>query len=196
MPYSLAHKARTRERILEAARRAFSRLGYDAVRIEDVMDGAGLTRGGFYNHFKSKAELFAAAVESYGLSTPWSGAAAPARSARDLARWMIDFYLSDEMLRNLEIRCPLYGLPNTMWRGRARRLQGGLYTADRRADGGGVRLRAALGGSPEADDRARAIVALCVGAMLLASTTDAAELQASVLRASARRQATALLEAA
>ena len=191
MPYSLAHKARTRERILEAARRAFSRVGYDAVRIEDVMDGAGLTRGGFYNHFRSKAELFAAAVESYGLSTPWSGAAAPARSARDLARWMIDFYLSDEMLRNVEIRCPLYGLPNDVARAGAAPRAAYTRLIERTA---GV-FKAALGGSPEADDRAGAIVALCVGAMLLASTTDAGALQDS-LRASARRQATALLEVA
>jgi TetR/AcrR family transcriptional repressor of nem operon len=191
MPYTLAHKARTRERIIEAAQRAFSRAGYDAVRIDDVMTGAGLTRGGFYNHFRDKAELFAAAVEGYGLSTPWSGAAAPARSARDLARWMVDFYLSDEMLRNVEIRCPLYGLPNDVARAGAAPKAAYTRLIERTA---GV-FRAALGASPEADERAQAILALCVGAMLLASTTDAGALQDS-LRASARRQAMGLLEMA
>jgi len=191
MPYTTAHKARTRERILEAARRAFSRVGYDAVRIEDVMAEAGLTRGGFYNHFKSKAQLFAAAVESYGLATPWSDAATPQRSARELARWMIGFYLSDEMLRNVEIRCPLYGLPNDV--ARAGTAPRAAYTRliERTANV----FKAALGGSPEADERAQALVALCVGAMLLASTTEAGDLQ-SGLRASARSQAMALLEAA
>lgn len=190
MPYTPAHKARTRERILAAARRAFSRRGYDAVRIGDVMEAAGLTRGGFYNHFSGKAELFAVAVESYGLSVPWAGAAAPERSASELARWMVDFYLSDEMLRNVEIRCPLYGLPGDVARAGAAPKAAYTRLIERTAR----IFSAALGDGPEAVGRAQAIVALCVGAMLLASTTDEPPLRTS-LRASARRQALALLNA-
>jgi AcrR family transcriptional regulator len=65
MPYTTAHKMRTRERILDSARRSFTRAGYENVTIDDVMAHAGLTRGGFYNHFSNKADLFAAAVETY-----------------------------------------------------------------------------------------------------------------------------------
>jgi TetR/AcrR family transcriptional regulator, transcriptional repressor for nem operon len=114
MPYSAAHKWKTRERILSSARRLFTRAGYEAVTIDDIMEHSGLTRGGFYNHFSSKAELFASAVESYALTTPWEADSpeVPDQSAKDLARWLIEFYLSDDMLRDVEIRCPLYGLPN------------------------------------------------------------------------------------
>ena len=65
MPYSPTHKERTRARIVECARILFNRHGFDGVTIDMVMEQAELTRGGFYNHFKSKEELFAAAVSSF-----------------------------------------------------------------------------------------------------------------------------------
>lgn len=62
MGYSREHTQESRERILESAARAFRRDGYDTARIDDIMAGAGLTRGGFYAHFRSKADLFQAYV--------------------------------------------------------------------------------------------------------------------------------------
>ncbi len=64
MSYTPAHKARTRARILAAARRLFNAHGYHGVTIDAVMAAANLTRGGFYAHFKSKEDLFAAALKS------------------------------------------------------------------------------------------------------------------------------------
>ena len=58
MPYSPEHKQQTRERIIECARMLFNRHGFDRVTIDMVMERAALTRGGFYNHFKSKEDLF------------------------------------------------------------------------------------------------------------------------------------------
>lgn len=58
MPLSKAHKAQTRQKILNAAGKLFRRRGYDGVGIDEIMAAAGLTRGGFYAHFTSKAELF------------------------------------------------------------------------------------------------------------------------------------------
>ena len=60
MPYSPEHKRDTREKILESARRLFNRKGYSGVSIEEIMNAAGLTRGGFYRHFSGKDELYAA----------------------------------------------------------------------------------------------------------------------------------------
>ena len=91
MPYTTAHKMRTRERILDSARRLFTRAGYENVTIDDVMAHAGLTRGGFYNHFSHKADLFAAAVETYTVTTPWEGDGADSdQSADSLAHWLIE----------------------------------------------------------------------------------------------------------
>jgi AcrR family transcriptional regulator len=72
MPYTAAHKARTRVRIVESARRLFNRFGFDQVSIDAIMADAGLTRGGFYNHFASKDELYAAAVASYATCNPFA----------------------------------------------------------------------------------------------------------------------------
>ncbi|HEX6342259.1 TetR/AcrR family transcriptional regulator [Umezawaea sp.] len=50
-------KARNRRNILDAAGRLFRARGIDAVGIAELMKGAGLTHGGFYNHFASKDDL-------------------------------------------------------------------------------------------------------------------------------------------
>ena len=65
MPYSTEHKQRTRARIVEAARVLFNRHGFEQVSIDQVMKSAGLTRGGFYNHFRNKEELYAEAIASF-----------------------------------------------------------------------------------------------------------------------------------
>ena len=49
---------RTRQQILEAARRVFGRLGYLDAGIDDIVAEAGLARGSFYTYFPSKLELF------------------------------------------------------------------------------------------------------------------------------------------
>src|SRR5882757_4114334 len=98
MPYTPAHKARTRTRIVEGARGLFNRRGFEQVTIDDVMAEAGLTRGGFYNHFRSKNELYAEVVRSFSSCNPFArriAALAHPPSARDLARQLVELYLSD-----------------------------------------------------------------------------------------------------
>jgi TetR/AcrR family transcriptional regulator, transcriptional repressor for nem operon len=55
-------KARTRSEIFEHAARLFRLRGYTGTNIDDIMLAAGLTRGAFYAHFKSKDDLFAEVV--------------------------------------------------------------------------------------------------------------------------------------
>jgi AcrR family transcriptional regulator len=52
-----------RERILDAVMHAASRSGYAAMRIEDVIAIAGVSRRTFYDHFPNKEEAFLAAYE-------------------------------------------------------------------------------------------------------------------------------------
>src|ERR1700749_2469287 len=54
--------ARNREQILEVASRLFRQRGIDAVSVAEVMDAAGFTHGGFYNHFADKGALAVEAV--------------------------------------------------------------------------------------------------------------------------------------
>jgi TetR/AcrR family transcriptional regulator, transcriptional repressor for nem operon len=62
MPQNAARTARTRAEILDHAGRLFRLRGYAGTSIDDVMLAAGLTRGAFYAHFKSKDDLFAESV--------------------------------------------------------------------------------------------------------------------------------------
>jgi AcrR family transcriptional regulator len=55
--------AATRRALLQSARRIFARDGFEASRIEDIAAAAGHTRGAFYAHFPTKADLFFAIFE-------------------------------------------------------------------------------------------------------------------------------------
>ncbi len=193
MPYPAQHRERTRARVVESARRLFNRHGFEQVSIDQIMAGAGLTRGGFYHYFDSKDALYAAAVEGFGSCSPFAQKRAqadpPISEPRQLARMLIDLYLSDEVLANIDMHCPLYALPADV--ARAGLSPQRAYTAliHRLA---GV-FRAALPATREAAQRAHAIVSLCVGGMVLARTTHDPLLRKS-LRAAARGQALAMLE--
>ncbi|MFE6334694.1 ScbR family autoregulator-binding transcription factor [Streptomyces sp. NPDC057798] len=54
---------RTRQAILEAAGEVFAECGYSATRISDVYQRCGVTKGAFYFHFTSKAELAQAVLD-------------------------------------------------------------------------------------------------------------------------------------
>lgn len=53
-----------RARIVETASTLFRERGYDGVSVADLMAAAGFTHGGFYKHFRSKADLMAEAAAS------------------------------------------------------------------------------------------------------------------------------------
>jgi len=52
-----------RQRVLDAAVDLFATQGYSATSVSQVIERAGLTKGGFYHHFASKDELL---YEIYG----------------------------------------------------------------------------------------------------------------------------------
>ena len=194
MPYSPGHKARTRARIVEAARRLFNDRGFEQVTIDQIMAAAGLTRGGFYHHFDSKDQLYAAAVASYATSNPLAVSVAtskrPMPDAQTLARTLVEFYLSDVVFDNADMHCPLYALPADVARAGLPPQQ--AYTNLIR--GMAQIYRAALPHVRDAERRAETIVSLCVGGMVLARTTNDPTLRRS-LRKAAKHQALALLEA-
>lgn len=51
---------RSRSRLLESARRSFTRLGYVDTRVADIVKEAGVAHGTFYTYFDSKQEIAAA----------------------------------------------------------------------------------------------------------------------------------------
>jgi TetR/AcrR family transcriptional repressor of nem operon len=55
----------TRTRILDAAQTLVLQQGYAGTSVDDVIDAAGTTKGGFFHHFPSKQDLARALVERY-----------------------------------------------------------------------------------------------------------------------------------
>src|SRR5207247_8661019 len=60
---ALAPRARDRKRdpasrLLAAAREAFARRGFGEVNVDELCRAAGIAKGSFYRHYRSKEELF------------------------------------------------------------------------------------------------------------------------------------------
>ncbi|HEV2680853.1 MAG TPA: TetR/AcrR family transcriptional regulator [Rhodanobacter sp.] len=191
MPYTAEHKQQTRTRIVECARELFNRKGFAEVSIDEIMARAGLTRGGFYNHFKTKEDLFVEAVAAYrdfNPATRWPGVDFdPSCGGNRFARQMIHAYLSQTHLDDIEGHCPMIALPSDVARasprvkqayrelleGMARTLANGLPKTRRR----------------DAGQRGLALAALCIGGMVLARTFEDADFRREIREAA---RATAL----
>src|SRR6185436_17112490 len=99
MPPSPGHSALTRAEIFAHAGRLFRLRGYAGTNIDDIMLAAGLTRGAFYAHFKSKDGLLAR------LRAPSS----------DVLK-ALDGYLAKENLAASALLCTLAALPGDVAR--------------------------------------------------------------------------------
>jgi TetR/AcrR family transcriptional repressor of nem operon len=61
------HESKTK--LLDAALKVIRAKGYAATRVEDICGAAGLTKGSFFHHFKSKEDLAIAAAEHWSAVT-------------------------------------------------------------------------------------------------------------------------------
>lgn len=170
MPYTPEHKQRTRARIVECARALFNRRGFAEVSIDEIMAAAGLTRGGFYNHFRTKDELYAEALRAFAENGRKESCESASSCGPEVALKVFDLYVSRRHLENLDGQCPLVALPSDAARaGPAVRaayqsvleVLVAMFEANLQPDNGV---------SPR--QRALAIAATCVGAMVLARTVD------------------------
>src|SRR5262245_30680823 len=166
MPYSPKHKRDTREKILESARRLFNRNGYSGVSIEQIMCDAGLTHGGFYRHFRDKEELYAAAVRQFlckKAPAAWQKRRGPSAVTKPRAERIVDAYFSRQHFDDREGCCPLLGTASDVQR------HGELVKAAYQevAEQLVKVFEDHLNGA-QARERALALVALCVGGMVLA----------------------------
>ncbi len=58
-------KANVRDKILRAGLDQFHRVGFNGSSVEDITDLAGVPKGSFYNHFKSKEDLAVEVIDRY-----------------------------------------------------------------------------------------------------------------------------------
>lgn len=175
MPYSLKHKQATRDQIINSARRLFNRKGFSEVTIDEIMRHAGLTRGGFYRHFASKEQLYAHAVRQFlclSSPEPWQRKHVDrCAEGPTFARMIVNAYLSREHFQDRDGSCPIIALPSDVARsGKA------VKKAFRQVLDKMVQVFAANLNEPQASERAFALVAMCVGAMVIARAVDDSEL--------------------
>lgn len=66
-----------RTKLLDAAIKVIREKGYSATRVDDICAAAGLTKGGFFHHFKGKEDFAVAAADYWSEITSAFFAAAP-----------------------------------------------------------------------------------------------------------------------
>lgn len=189
MPLSAEHKQHSRAKIVEAARILFNRHGFEGVSIDDIMKAAGLTRGGFYNHFKTKDALYAEAVSSFlmGRGAEWRTDAGigPQSDPADMAKQMLDSYLSKEHLGDIDGQCPMIALPSDV----ARASPGVQASYQRLLEAMVGLFETSLGDGSR--QKALSLAALSVGGMVLARSLPGSAL-ADEVRVAALSMATEL----
>lgn len=181
--------AASRARILEAAAHAFRAHGYAATGIDAVMSAAGLTHGGFYAHFQSKAALLEATLVHLNEPgcTPLVHAIASLSGER-LVATTIDSYLSRRHRDHPEDGCPIPTLGAELPRlpcGHSEAL------ASKVARFTSLLARHIPGDASQQRERSRALVALLVGGIVTARSLPDGESDAwlSSCRRMARRLA-------
>ncbi|REK19394.1 MAG: TetR/AcrR family transcriptional regulator [Planctomycetota bacterium] len=170
MRYPEGHKDQTRERIIESAARVFRERGYAAGGVSAVMEGAGMTKGGFYAHFDSKEHLLAAtlawALESrYQRLTEGLSDDDPAWLAEVIRR-----YLSQEHFAHAEAGCPVPALLSELHRAGAEPRE--AFEAYSQKLSGVLASHLGDGDAEARQDQAIAILATLVGGMALARAVN------------------------
>ncbi|HEY0464783.1 MAG TPA: TetR/AcrR family transcriptional regulator [Polyangiaceae bacterium] len=98
MGHSQESKFETHAKILAAAGKRFREAGLEGIGVADLMQEVGLTVGGFYKHFASRAALVAEAVDSMrnGWDAVFADAHARKQASPALFDALVDSYLSAE----------------------------------------------------------------------------------------------------
>jgi len=188
MPYPAHHRGDVRRRIVDSARRLFNQRGFDGVSIGQIMAGARLTHGGFYNYFKSKSDLYVEVLGCF-LTDPewkncWEGVHVDLTST-DAGPQVVKAYLSPQHFEDVANSCPMIALPTDVARSRpeVKAAFADVFRA----------MVSVLERSMEQSDRpsrvtAQAITALCVGGMVIGRALGHGD-RAEALRAASQQVA-------
>ena len=96
----------------------FLQHGYEGVSIDQLMAAAELTRGGFYAHFKSKQDLFAAMLgQDYGLPKKLRQARLGELGPDIKPEHAMAYYLSPENRHEISRSCPMASQASDVSRG-------------------------------------------------------------------------------
>ncbi|HEX4319463.1 MAG TPA: TetR/AcrR family transcriptional regulator [Acidobacteriaceae bacterium] len=171
MPYPVGHSTEVRGKIVESARRLFNRHGFDGVSVDQIMSGAGLTRGGFYSYFDSKSDLYAEVLNCFFTDPEWKNCWEGVEvdpSSGNVGPQVVQAYLSHQHFENVENSCPMVALPTDV----ARSSEAAKCAFETVFSAMVKMLECSMTGSEnsgrERHSKASAIAALCVGGMVVA----------------------------
>jgi AcrR family transcriptional regulator len=172
MAYAAGHRESVKGKIVESARRLFNRYGFDGVSVDQIMAGAGLTRGGFYSYFDSKSDLYAEVLGCFFTDPDWKNCWDGVEvdlTSTEVGPQVVRAYLSRQHFEDVENSCPMVALPGDVTRSGAQAKRAfetvfkAMVSVLERSMGNGVRHR---------HDVAQATAALCVGGMVVARAMD------------------------
>src|SRR5437867_7063032 len=88
--------AKTRERLLDAARAAFQERGYPATRVDDITQRAGTSHGAFYLYFANRQDIMEALADEtsermFALADKLEGIRPGEAGYQHLHRWIAEF---------------------------------------------------------------------------------------------------------
>jgi TetR/AcrR family transcriptional repressor of nem operon len=96
------HESKTK--LLDAALHVIRAKGYAATTIDDICHKAGVTKGSFFYHFKSKDELALAAASYWRTMTDGFFAAAPYRKLQDPLQRLLGTLVQETYATHPDIR--------------------------------------------------------------------------------------------
>jgi AcrR family transcriptional regulator len=175
MPYPVGHRTEVRRKIVESARRLFNRHGFDNISVDQIMSGAGLTRGGFYSYFESKSELYAEVLGCFFTDPEWKSCWEGVEvdlTSTEVGPQVVRAYLSRQHFEDVENSCPMVALPTDVSRSDAsakrafeRVFQAMVSVLERSStqNASSPRTRRM---------KAQAMAALCVGGMVVARAME------------------------
>jgi len=168
MPYPAGHRTEVRKKIVESARRLFNRHGFENISVDQIMSGAGLTRGGFYSYFESKSDLYAEVLGCFFTDPEWRNCWEGVEvdlASTEVGPQVVRAYLSRQHFEDVENSCPMVALPTDVSRSgeSAKRAFEAVFQA----------MVSVLERSAKENGRSRrmtaqATAALCVGGMVVA----------------------------
>jgi len=101
-----------RKRILDSAEQLFRQKGVEGVGLAELMNKAGFTQGGFYNHFASKDALVSE-VLTHAMTKGWEQLNETLDEAREQGdnpiEHEVEWYLSGRHRKNVKGGCPMAG---------------------------------------------------------------------------------------
>ena len=184
MRYPSDHKTAARTQLLDRGARHAKKHGFRASGMDALAAAAGVTTGSLYKHFEGKSDFFAALLEAELRRTAERFAGIDPGNAEAVDKAQAD-YLSLQHVRKPEHGCPLPSLTPEVARADA---------ATRAACQSGLqRIHDAVERWTGSSDKAWALIAQNVGAVMLARAMCDEETQREVLEA-ARRQGESLLK--